>query len=114
MLAFGSKPGLAEVPETVRLAAGVSGSPIVNATGVPAFIRQLVGEIMEITGAMFAGSTVTEKVVLFDFAPVSVTQIVMAEEPAWAPAVAVTLRLEPMPLNTILAGEITAGFDEVA
>src|SRR5215470_19954705 len=83
MLALGSRVGLAETPETVRSAAGVSGSPIVKGMGgVPESTRELVGGTVEITGAMFDGRTVTEKVVLFDFAPVSVTQMVIAEDPA--------------------------------
>ena len=53
-------------------------------------------------------------VVLFDFAPVSVTQMVIAEDPAWPPALTVTVRLAPLPFSAMLAAEITPGFEEVA
>jgi hypothetical protein len=77
-------------------------------------ISVFVGGIVEMTGAIFAGRTVTENVVLFDFAPVSITQIVTAEEPAWTPAVTFTLRLAPLPLIARFAEGMTLGFDEVA
>src|SRR5256885_3579927 len=115
MLALGNRLGLAEVPATVRLAAGVSGSPMVNAIGgVPTLINVFVGGIVEMTGVRFAARTVTEKVVLFDFAPVSVTHIVMAEEPDCVPALMFTVRFAPLPLTRILAGAIMLGFDDVA
>jgi len=60
--------------------------------GVPSPSGNWSVEASNITGAMFAGRTVTENVMLFDFAPVSIAQIVIAEEPACAPAVTVTLR----------------------
>src|SRR5437762_11087163 len=99
----------------MRLATGVSESPIVNGIdGVLMSINVFVGEIVEITGERFAGSTVTENMVLFDFAPVSLTHRVIAEEPDCAPAVTFTVRFAPVPAITMLAGAIRLGSEDDA
>ena len=71
-----------ENPDKVRTDAGLSASPTVKA--MPAteeLTRQFVAEIVEMTGAVFAGNTVTMNERLFDFPPVSITQTVMVDDP---------------------------------
>src|ERR1051325_2273801 len=115
MLASGSNVGLADMPVTVRSEAEVSGSPTVKAIGgVAMSMRVLVGGRVEMMGARLAGRTVTENVVLLDFAPVSVTQSVIVEEPDCEPAVTFTVRLAALPLIAMFAGEMTLGLEEMA
>src|ERR1039458_7474955 len=74
MLALGISVVLAEAADNVRLAAGVSRSPTVKAMGGGAVLRSvLVQEIAEMQGAVFAGNTVTVKLVLLEAPPVSIT-----------------------------------------
>jgi len=70
MLPFGTSPEFAELPETVRLPADVSRSSTVKSrAGVAVSDTVLVGGMLEITGAVFTGRTVTMKLVLFDRPP---------------------------------------------
>ena len=83
ILAFGTRPGFEEDAESVRLAAGNSASPTVKGTPLTdEFIRQVVTGIVEMTGAVFAGSTLTTNEALLDLPPVSMTQSVIVETPA--------------------------------
>ena len=114
MLLVGRRVGFAELAERVRVEAGVSASPTVNGMGaVETLIKVFVGGIEEMTGAVFAGSTVTVKEVLLDFPPVSMTQTVMMEEPAWGVAVTLTVRLAPLPPKAMLPFGIIEGLAEM-
>jgi hypothetical protein len=78
----GNSDGFADDAERLNPAAGVSASPIVNAIpGTEEFITQFVAAIDEIVGGVFAGATVSRKLALFDFPPVSTTQSVIVDCP---------------------------------
>src|ERR1051325_81411 len=71
---FGTRVELAQLPDTVRLVAGVSASPMVKASvGAGMFTSVFVRGIGEMNGAVLLGRTVTAKLVLFDFPPGSAT-----------------------------------------
>jgi len=74
---------------------------------VGTFMRVFVGGMLEMTGAVLAGRTVTKNEVLLDFPPVSMTQTVIVEEPGWFPAVTFTVRLELLPPKVMFAFGIT-------
>ena len=108
MPAFGTNPGLAEVPEMFRLPAGVSRSSTVKSmAGVEVLRRVLVAGMLEITGAVLRGKTVTAKLVLLERAPVSVTDRVIIDVPVWPPAVTLTVRFAPLPPKAMLPTGIT-------
>src|SRR5437899_2100612 len=79
---------------------------------VAVFKRVLVTGRLEMLGVVFSGHTVTAKLVLLDLAPLSVTHKVMSEEPVWAPADTVTVRLGPLPPSEMLPSGITDGSDD--
>src|SRR5216117_1392592 len=74
MLPLGTKVVFDDMPDTVRLPAGVSRSLMVKLiAGVGVLRSVLVKERLEITGAVLSGRTVTVKAVLLDLPPVSIT-----------------------------------------
>ena len=64
--------------------------------GVEVLRRVLVTGMLEITGAVLRGRTVTAKLVLLERAPVSVTESVIMDVPVWPPARMVTVRFAPL------------------
>ena len=102
-LLSGTRVGFEELLVTVRLANGVSTSPIVNGTGPVAPPMVIVWSAMlETVGGSFTGLTVTTNVVLLLSRP-SLTVTVIVAVPLWFVAgVTVTVRLAPLPPNTML------------
>ena len=82
MLATGTKVGLEEAPETIRLPAAVCASPTVSGIAVVAVFCAVVwSEMVEIVGAVFAGAlTVSTKLSLAVRLP-SLTVTVMVAVP---------------------------------
>src|SRR6266536_6222478 len=69
----------------------------------------------EIVGGSFTGRTVTTKMLLVKPKFVSVTETVMAAVPDWLGAgVTVTMRLAPLPSNTMLPSGTRLVLEEVA
>src|SRR5438093_1425980 len=115
MLATGTRVGLEEGPETIRLPAAVCASPTVKAMGaVAAFWLMDRSAMLEMVGAVFAVAlTVNTKVSLAVRLP-SLTVTVMLAVPVWLRAgVTVTVRLAPEPPKTMLATGIKVGLEEV-
>src|SRR5882757_2078768 len=115
MPAFGTSAVLRDVPERVRLAADVSASPIVNAIAAVAWFSFTAWLAMaEIVGGVLTGAcTVKVKVVLVVFTP-SLTEIVICALPVWlAAGVIFTVRLAPLPPNTMFAFGTSAVLREV-
>src|SRR6266571_4966942 len=114
MLAAGTKVGLEEAPETIRLPATVCASPTVKAIGAVA-VFWLVDRsaMLEIVGAVFAVAlTVSTKLSLAVRLP-SLTVTVMVAVPVWLRAgVTVTVRLAPEPPKTMLATGTKVGLEE--
>src|SRR5262249_40881940 len=112
MFAPGSSVWFDELPETVRLPAGVSASPTVKAigpTGVPVVVDWFA--IAEIVGALCA-VTVDWNPVLVLSRP-SLTVTVTDAVPDWpATGVRVAVRLAPLPPKTMFASGSSAWFDE--
>ncbi len=74
MLPLGTSAMLAEVPDKVRLAAGVSRSLTVKPrAGAAVLMRVFVPGRREIVGGVLSGRTVTVKAVLLDLPPLSIT-----------------------------------------
>jgi hypothetical protein len=105
ILPFGTSAVEEELAESVRLAAAVSASPIVNGiAAVAVFSATVCAAIVEIVGGVFGAgaSTVTVKMELALFVP-SLTETVICALPVWfAAGVTFTVRLAPLPPNTIL------------
>src|SRR3954462_8511592 len=115
MFALGSNVVFEEEAETVRTDAGLSASPIVNGmSSTEELMRQLVVGIVEMTGAVLAGRTLTTNEVLFDLPPVSMTQTVTVDEPGWFPPLTLTVRLELLPPKAMLLRGMTVWSDEPA
>src|SRR6266498_5582887 len=114
MLAPGTKVGLDETPETVRLPAAVCASPTVKAMGAVA-IPWLVetSAMFEIVGAVFAEVlTVNTKLSLAVRLP-SLTVTVIVAVPVWLRAgVKATVRFAPEPPKIMLAPGTKVGLDE--
>ena len=112
---MGASAGLDDVAETVSAFAGVSTSPIVNATmEVPLFSLRTRSGIGEIAGKSLTEFTVKRNLVRVEPKLSSVTVIAMLAVPdRLARGVTVTVRLFPLPPNTMLASGTNAGFDEV-
>ena len=114
ILPFGTNPGLAELPEIVRLLADVSRSSTVKSmAGVEVLIRVFVAGMLEITGAVLSGRTVTAKLMLLERAPVSVTDTLIIDVPVWLPAITVTVRLAPLPPKEMLPSGMMPGSDDI-
>src|SRR5690349_17767339 len=98
MFAFGTSDVTEELPETLRLDAAVSASPIVNGmTAVAWFMPTVWAAIAEIVGDVLGTGawTVTLKLELAVFVP-SLTTTVICAVPVWfAAGVTVTVRLAP-------------------
>src|SRR4051794_33784114 len=115
MLATGTSVGLDEPRERLRFAAGVSPSPIVKLSApVELSSSMLWSDRLERVGGVFTWLTVSTKVSLALFTP-SLTVMVIVAVPVWPEAgVTVTLRLAPLPPNTMLLVGTNMRFDELA
>ena len=106
MLAVGTSVVDDDVPETVRLAAAVSASPIVNGIAAVAWPEATVcAAIVEMVGAVFGAGAWTVKVnaLLVVFVP-SLTVTVIVALPVLPDAgVTVTVRFAPEPPRTMFA-----------
>ena len=98
MLASATSVASEDVPESVRLLAGVSGSPMVKAiAAVGIFSSVLWGPIALMVGGSFTALTVNTNVTEASRAP-SLTVTVMSVVPDWPnDGVRTTLRLAPFP-----------------
>src|SRR5438477_6488323 len=114
MLATGTRGGLEEAHETIRLPTAVCESPTVMAMGAVA-VFWLVDRsaMLEIVGAVFAAAlTVSTKLSLALRLP-SLTLTVMVAVPVWLRAgVTVTVRLAPEPPKTMLPDGTRVGLEE--
>src|SRR5207247_174308 len=115
MLATGTKVGLEEAPETIRLPAAVCESPTVSVISVVAgFCAVVWSAMVEMVGAVFAGAlTVSTKLSLAVRLP-SLTVTVMVAVPVWLSAgVTVTVGFAPEPPKPMLATGIKVGLEDV-
>src|SRR4051812_37942818 len=103
MPALGTSVGFDELPLRVNPVAAVSTSPTVKPIGPTATPGEVVwAAIPEIVGRSFTAVTVTAKLLLVVNGP-SLTLRVMVVVPFWFVAgVTVTVRLDPLPPNTML------------
>src|ERR1041385_2181653 len=115
-LVAGTSVGLLEAAQSVKLAAGVSGSanvkPIGPATVFPAFVRS---EMTESIGASLTGRMVRTNDVLALPPSVSVAMMVMVAEPVWLVAgMSVTVGTPPpLPKRMRFVG-MSVGLDDSA
>src|SRR5688572_25529806 len=109
MLASGTNGALLEVPVTVKVATGLSGSAMVNAMAPVGVFSGVVWSFMLVmVGGSLVAFTVKTKSVDAVADP-SDTVTVIVDVPLWLPAgVIVTVRFAPVPPNTILAVGTTA------
>src|SRR5712692_3171376 len=116
MFAFGTKAGLEELAVTIRLAAGVSRSLTVNGiTALLVFSVIVWLATAEIVGAWFTALTVSRKFVLVKPKLVSLTEMLTVDVPNWfGSGVSVTVRLAPLPPNTMLVAGNNNGLEEAA
>ena len=115
MLALGTREVFDEDPETAKLPAGVSLSPIVNGiAGVGVSSLVLVSVISDIVGRSLTPVTVRSNESLTDPPFPSVTVTVMVAVPIWLEAgVIVTVRDPPLPPKTMLLFGTSVRFEEV-
>ena len=101
---------------TVRLAAGVSTSPTVNASAPVAVSSAVVWSATSlIVGGSFTAVTVSDERVASPSSVPSLTVTVIVAVPLWfAAGVTVTVRLAPLPPKTMFASGTSVWFDEVA
>src|ERR1051325_230158 len=106
MFAFGTNVVAEELPETVKLPAAVSASPIVNGSAAVAwFCATVWAATVEMVGAVLGagGCTVKVKTDVVAFVP-SLTLRVICAVPDWfAAGVTFTVRLAPLPPKIIFA-----------
>src|SRR5262245_65770048 len=111
----GTSVGLDELPLTVRLAAAVSRSPMVKASGpagAPTGVDWLA--MLDTVGASLTAVTVSEKLVAAVNWP-SLTVSVMVAAPFWlAAGVTVRVRLAPLPPSARLVFGTSVALEEVA
>ena len=115
MLASGTNGALLEVPVTVKVSTGLSGSATVNAMApVGVFSGVVWSFILEMVGGLLTAFTVNTKFVGVESVP-SLTVIVMVDVPLRPAAGVITaVRPAPLPPKTILATGISVASDEVA
>ena len=116
MFPTGASVGLEELAVSVRLAAGLSTSPIVKGrSAVDWFFVMVELAGAEITGASLTGLTVRRKARLVESWP-SLTVRVMIAAPLWfvAGAAMLSVRLLPLPLKVSAALGTRAGLPETA
>src|SRR5213596_1719041 len=114
MLATGTKVGLEEVRERIRLPAAGCASPTVKAMGaVAVFWLMDRSAMLEMVGAVFAVAlTVSTKLSLAVRLP-ALTVWAMVDVPVWLRAgVTVPVRLAPEPPKTMLATGTKVGLEE--
>ena len=106
-LASGSKLGLLEAALTVRSAALLSTSPMVNAIAPVLASSSIVRSAMSLmVGASLTGATITKKVSVALSAPSETVTVMVAEPLLLAAGVTVSVRFAPLPLSTRPAGGI--------
>src|SRR5262249_47213323 len=113
MPAFGTSVVFDELPLTVRLAAGVSASPTVNAiapVAVPPIVDWLA--IAEIVGGVLVALTVSRNPVLVESTPSPTVTVIVAEPVCPAAGVTVTVRFAPLPPNAMFALGTSVRFDD--
>lgn len=114
MLAVGTRVVFPLAPETVRIPAAVSMSPMVNGNApVEAGSTTDWFARADMVGGSFTALTVNVNTVLTELVP-SLTEMVTVETPFWfATGVRVTVRLPPDPPNSMLAVGRIARFVEL-
>jgi len=116
ILAIGTSVVDEDVAETVRLAAAVSASPIVNGIAAVGWPEVTVcAAIAEIVGAVFGAGAWTVKLnaLLVVFVPSFTLTVMVAAPDLPAAGVTVTVRFAPEPPNTMLAVGTSVVDDDV-